>query len=274
MREEHVRARQDALEDLGGALLEHDRRHGPERLAALDRVKHLLRASLARVGEEAAVAQRARPVLRAPLEPADHAAAGHDLGHRAPEVGRPLGLDARAAQLRGHLLVGEGPPERGAGHRRDVVAGPRGQVQRGAQRRPRVARRGLDPDRVERPLVGQARVGDAVERHPAGQRQRALARAVVRPARQVEEHLLQAPLDRAGEVEVLLAPVLAGDARRERFPVDALGREAARPVGPHALAEVREEARLAHGGHGHDLVLVRGAVEAEVLGQLLVEQAE
>ncbi len=51
-------------------------------------------------------------------------------------------------------------------------------------------------------------------------------------------------------------------------------REAARAVGPHELAQLVEVRRAPVGRHRHHLVLVRRAAEAEVGGELLVEQPE
>ncbi len=68
----------------------HHRRHRPELLAALDVVEPLEVALVTRVGEQRAVAERARAVLAAALEPGDDAVAGETLGHRLGDVVGPL----------------------------------------------------------------------------------------------------------------------------------------------------------------------------------------
>src|SRR5436305_6141303 len=61
-----------ALEYLLRALGQNDRREGAERLAMFDAaVQNVLHFRLARIGEQAAIAERARPELRAALKPAD-----------------------------------------------------------------------------------------------------------------------------------------------------------------------------------------------------------
>ncbi len=230
---------------------------------------------MARVGEQAAVPEGARSVLARALEPRDDAVGGEDLGDRIGDVVGALEGDLGGVQARGELVVAPGAPEVGATHRADLVAERLGEVQRRAERGPAVARGGLDPDLVEGALAPDARVGHAVQRDAAGHRERALARALVQPAREVEQDLLEALLHAAREVGVRLGPVLArAQPRREALEVDGRDAEAAVAGGGHELAQLAEEARLPVRGHGHHLVLVRRAAEAEVRGQLLVEQAE
>src|SRR4051794_16075937 len=275
VREEHVGAGEGAVEELRRALLEHHRRHRAELLAALDVVEALDVGGAARIGEQRAAPERARPVLAGALEPRDDAVAGQHLGHRLGEVTGTLIGDARGAQRGLELVVVPRAPDIGAGHRFDAIAEVARQAQSGAQRGPAVARRRLHPHGIEGPFAPQARVGHAVERHAAGHGQRRLARLLVQPARQGEEHLLEARLHRAGEVGVRTRPVRAGAQRRgEGLPRGGLDGEAAVARRPDQLAQGVQEARGSVGGHGHDLVLVRRAPEPQVLGELLVEQPE
>ena len=81
--EEHVRAGQRAASKISARTLgEHHRRDRPELLAALDVVEPLEVRRRARVGQQRAVAERARAVLAAPLEPGDDAVVGERRGDR------------------------------------------------------------------------------------------------------------------------------------------------------------------------------------------------
>ena len=76
-----------ALEDLASPLGEHDRRERPEGLPVLDpRVEHILHLGLARVGEDAAIAERARAELGAALKPADDLPSASTLAVSAVDV--------------------------------------------------------------------------------------------------------------------------------------------------------------------------------------------
>lgn len=77
-----------------------------------------------------------------------------------------------------------------------------------------VTRRGLDPDRLERPFAQDAPVGHAVQRHPAGQAQVFHARLRVYVAGLTQHDLLGNPLDRCGDVHVALGDGLPAPARR------------------------------------------------------------
>ena len=265
-----------AGEDLLRVLLEHHRRDGPELLAALDVVEALEVRHPARVGQQAAVAQRARPELAAPLEPGDDAVGGQRLGHRGGDVVGALVDHPGAVEPGRQRVVVPFPAERRGPHRRDVLPESGGRVQRRAQRGARVPGGRLDPDLLERPLAQQPGVGHAVERDAARHRQTALAGLAVQPASEVEQHVLDGPLDRGGEVGVLGRPTVAAlrQRGREGRPVDGLGAKAAVARGVDQLGELPGVARRPVGRHGHHLVLVRGAPEAQVRRQLLVEQAE
>ena len=150
-----------------------------------------------------------------------------------------------------------------------------GDRQRGAQRRTGVPGRRLHPDPLVRTLGEQPRVGHAVERHSAGKRQRLAANLRVQPAGEVEQHLLQPALHAAREVGVVAGPLVpAPQGLGEARPVHWFGAEAAVARGVHVLAQVVEEARLAVRGKRHDLVLVAAAQEAQMLGDILVQQTK
>ena len=148
-------------------------------------------------------------------------------------------------------------------------------MQRRAEGGAGVTRRGLDPDALERPLPGQAGVGHAVEGDPVGHGEVGVAGAGVQPAGEVEDDLLQAGLHARCEVGVLRLPRAVGRAGLcEGAQVERLDHEPAvvgRADRPPQLVQKR---RLPVGGEGHHLVLVGRAHEAEVGGDLLVEQAE
>jgi hypothetical protein len=148
-------------------------------------------------------------------------------------------------------------------------------VEGGAEGGARVAGGGLHPDLLEGTLPVQHGVGDAVQRGTAGHREDPVAGALVQPAREVEQDLLEAALHAGGQVGVRARPVLVGpSARRQFLPVDPLGDETAVVGGPDGGAHLVEEPGLAVRRERHDLVLVGGAQEAQVRGEGLVRQAE
>ena len=110
---------------------------------------------------------------------------------------------------------------------------------------------------------------------PASTRSSSPVRSM-QPVRQVEQHLFQAALDRARQRRVRRREL----ARPARAAARSAPSRSARPrnpplaVGVDELAQLVEEGRLPVGGHRHHLVLVRGPAEAEVRGQLLVEEPE
>src|SRR5204863_9886066 len=89
MREQHERARDRAIEDLGCALFEHHRRDRAKLLAALDVVQALEVGGAPRIGEQAAMAERAGAVLAASLEPGHDAVVGEHLRHLLDDVVGP-----------------------------------------------------------------------------------------------------------------------------------------------------------------------------------------
>ena len=105
--EQHVGRRPIELEVLGGVFLEHRRRERPEPLAELDlQVEPLLHLGIARVAEDAAVAERPRPELHAPLEPAAHLAGRQPRVRRRPPARRDRPRAPRRAVERANRPLG------------------------------------------------------------------------------------------------------------------------------------------------------------------------
>jgi hypothetical protein len=272
--EEHERAgHRSAAEDLGGALLEDHGRHRPELLPALDVVEPLEVLGVDGVGDQGPAAQGAGAELAAAVEPRHHPVVRKDVGDLAGEVlGRREG-HLRGAQPLRELLAGPAAPERRGGLRLAEVPGLLGEVQGGPQGGPGVAGGGLDPDLVEGRVPPDPGVGHAVQGRAAGHGEHPVAGLPVQPGGEVHEDLLDHGLHRGGEVGVVAAPGAVVDpARGEAGPVRGLGREAAVAGGADDLAQLGQEAGLAVGGQRHDLELVGGAQEAEVVGEGLVEQ--
>jgi hypothetical protein len=220
---------------------------------------------------------RARgPYSERPLEPGHHAVVGQHLGDGVGDVVGALERDAGRLQPRRQRLVVPAAPERGGVHRLHAIAHLGRDVHGRAERRAGVARGRLHPDALERRLPPQPRVRHAVQRDAAGEHQVAVARALVQPPGEVEQDLLEAALHGARQRGVRGSELRLGcERRREAREIELGGHaEPALAVGLHQLPEGVEELGLPVGGHGHDLVLVGRAAEAQVRGQLLVEQAE
>jgi hypothetical protein len=83
-----------------------------------------------------------------------------------------------------------------------------GHVEGGAQGGAGITRCGLDPQALERALLGDHGVGHAVEGDAPGKGQGRLAGLGVEPPREVQEDLLEPDLHARGQVGVLGAPVL------------------------------------------------------------------
>jgi hypothetical protein len=97
----------------------------------------------------------------------------------------------------------------------------------------------------------------------------------VQPRDDLEEHFLQAGLHAGGEVGVLGTPFSSFlTPFDERPPVDRLDPEAAVQGDANGPAELLEEPRLPVRCERHDLVLVRRPQEPQVVGHLLVEEAD
>ena len=167
-----------------------DGRERPELLAKLDLgVDDLAHVGAPRIGEDAAVAERARAPLHAALEPAD------DLSRR--EMRPPSRRTARRRRRSSRRSHRRSPSssaarvdrrgDRAVVERRSPVAVRHHEparlarqlvpdVERRAERRAVVARRRLDVDLAERRALADLAVGDAVHRAAAGQAQPRRAR--------------------------------------------------------------------------------------------------
>ena len=188
------------------------------------------------IAEDRAGAQRAGPILHAALHPAHRLAVGQRL-RRGCARGRPATASRiwrrpGAARLRSRPARtrdrGRSPAWRQARRRlgsarlaeEGVIAD-----QRRTERAAGIAGGGLHPDVVENALAQDLAVGDAVERHAAGQAQMALARLGAHRAGEPQHHLLRHRLDRGRHVHVELrerlgrvrAPAGRTGARRRRW---------------------------------------------------------
>src|SRR5205085_3586056 len=114
-----------------------------ERLAPLDlRVEDLLHVPAARVADDRAVAERARPPLEPPLVPPDDLTAGDRIGDTAAQlalVAHGLVAAVGGVEQRADLVVPERRPEIGAVARAPVVAELVPELERRADRTARVA---------------------------------------------------------------------------------------------------------------------------------------
>ena len=224
LRHQHERRVARPFEYLVGAFFEHDRRERPERLPVLHPlVQDVLHLGGARIGQDAAVAERARAELGAALEPADHVAFGQYLRRVGADVvaGRAVGDQTNQPAV-GHVLhvfVLVCLAEIRVGHdvgtlfflqrQMPVVCGADGDAV--------VAGRGLDPDVLESRLPRDAAVGDAVQADAAGDAEVLRAGRFAEPARPMQQHRLGVILDTPREV----LPVLHGRALLPVLPAVA-----------------------------------------------------
>src|SRR5690606_19648874 len=88
--EQHEAAVPVVGEPLALATGEDRRPERPPRLPRLDRVEPGLEIVAARIGEDAAAAERPRTELHRPLKPADDLAGREQLGGLGPDVAEPL----------------------------------------------------------------------------------------------------------------------------------------------------------------------------------------
>src|SRR5690606_4289594 len=107
------------VEDLACSFEGHHRRHGAELLTTLDVVEAFEVSGRSGIGQEAAMTQRARAVLAAPLEPGDDLVVGQRVTDGSGEVDRSSVRDGRAAKLRLDRVVAPAGAERSGGHRLD-----------------------------------------------------------------------------------------------------------------------------------------------------------
>src|SRR6185437_5974755 len=151
------------------------------------------------VAEDRAGAQRARAELHATLHPADRLLAGERLGGVEDHllVGQADELGAGLGQALGDLVVLVPRAEVRAVHAVHVavelarlaeiaVVG----RERRADRAAGIAGRGLHPDAVEDVLAQQLAVGDAVQRHAAGQADVLRTRLLLHRAGEAQHDLL------------------------------------------------------------------------------------
>ncbi len=303
------------LEPFGDVLAQDARRERPERFAALDlEVEDVLHVGPARVAEDGAVAERARPPFHAALEPADDAPVGDRRGGDAAELALVVAappLAAAGAQLvrprlqqrldlgrcglrtdvgvrHGAANAGLQAPRHGQG-RADGAAG--------------IAGGGGQVQALEGRLQVDLAVGHGVHGAAAGEGEVRAAVARVQRFQQGKQGLLVHGLGTAGEIAVLLLERLARAALRSEqgfqrvlavqgahlgtavIPavMDVVGvvaeaaqvkLEAAVRQHAHQFAHLRQVARLAVGRQAHDLVLVAEVREAEELGDDAVEDAK
>ena len=160
-----------------------------------------------------------------------------------------------------------------------------------AQRTPCVPRGGLDPQPFEGPFPQQAPVGDAVQRHPAGQTEIFHSRFAVHGACHAQHDLFAHHLDRTRQIHLALRQLRLRDARRtaEQAVERAVGHRQAREIVEVFLVE-RERAvvaqvheltvdqvhvlGLAVRREAHHFVLSRVHLEARVVRERGVEQSE
>ncbi len=252
------------------------------------------------------MAERARPELHAALEPADDVARVEPLRHEPEElvVGQALGFEAGRGDRRRARLVVEARARVGVAHderaRPAELAVP--DVVGGADRGAGVADGGWGVEALDLGLAQEPPVRDRVERDAAREAEVAEARALEEPRDQVEVDLLEALLQRGGDVHVpLLDRIarLAGRPERLDEPVGEDRRDRRLALVPDHVdallvvgepVEIEEEEvfvrrddvaqrpavrlRVAVRREAHHLPLVSVVREAEVLGQRGVEHPE
>src|ERR1051326_5914209 len=208
--EEHVGRVAVQFEVFRDALAQDRRRERAETFAELYLQVHLrLHARRARVAENAPCAERARAELHPPLKPADDLLVREQTRDR---LGQVRALDAAVARADSQqklfdLVAREFRAEVRALHSVGATAADFLHVarvaevlvpdrERRAERAPRVARRGLNPDVLERAFAKYPTIADAVERNAARQTKILLARLAVRVAGHAQHRLFADLLNR------------------------------------------------------------------------------
>jgi hypothetical protein len=207
------------LEEPRGRLDGDRGREGTELLAELDAAVELVaHRRVRRSGEDAPVSQGAGTEFRAPLDPSDDAAVAKLVGGAADHLGvvaeavdgqSVLARDARdVARLRS--------PEGMVGHgaMRALAVEPI-HPERRAHRAARVPGRARDEDAGKSRLAQDARVRAAIQRDAAAEAESGEAGLCLEPAGQVDQRLLEDPLDGAGDVREAAA---VGAAQVDRVP--------------------------------------------------------
>ena len=278
--EQHVRRRQRAVEHLRRAFGERHRRDRAELLAAFHVVQPAQRVGVARIREQRAVAERARAVFAAALEPRDDAVVGDHARHRFRDVARArVAARSPSSSACSNLRVAPAAAERraraSAARRRPARFA---DVERRAERGAGVARGRLHPD-VRRTARVRATYG---VRDARSARRRPPSPAPFIPVRacsqraSVEHRLLRARLARSPRGRRALARTARPPARGGTNRAKSIG-SATKPPSPSwciASRISRQPARRAVRRERHDLVLVGAAHEADVHRELFVAQAE
>ena len=298
---QHVGAVALDVEILVDVLAQHRRREGTKRLAILHlEIERLLHRGRARVAQDGARAERTRSELHAALHPAHRLLIGQRLGglvdHLRMVEARELG--AGRGQALGNLVVGVLGAEVGASHAihmavelarlaHEAVIGGIGRAHRAAG----ITGRRLHPDVVEDVLAQQLAVGDAVQRHAAGQADVPGAGFLADRAAETKHDLLGDGLDRRREIHVDLRQLFLGCAALD---AEHIGELVVRHAEASAIVEVGLveaegavllevddlvedqvlEPRLAVGREAHDLVFTRVDLEAGVVGKGRIEQSQ
>ncbi len=290
------------LEKLAGSFFRNRGCEWTKRFAVLDApVQDVFHFGAARVGQDAAIAQRARSPFRRALEPADNFSVGNMPRGRTHEFGfvelRNLHFVRRAhaidhgANLGGRKLR---PPVRVLHHEfarppEDLVVHGEGR----ADRQARIARRRLNAHLLEGRRVENLAVGHAIESHAARQAQRLLTALLGEAVPVSNKDFLESRLHAGGEIVVALRERLAWFARRPEALLEVWREESAehrrarriapghvralalvreifepeaerkRPVRPHDAPKLLEKFRLAVSCQAHHFVFVAEFPEAE-----------
>ena len=163
--------------------------------------------------------------------------------------------------------------------------------ERGAERAAGVARRGLQPDLVEDFLAQQLAVRHAVERDAAREAQVAFAGFARHAARELDDHFFGDDLNARGQIHFALRQGRLGLARRAAEQlvelrighaqsgavVEVVHVETERAVVLHVdemVADLLHEPRLAIGREAHHLVLAGVDLEAGVVRERGIQQAQ
>ena len=229
------------------------------------------------MGEQGTVTQSPRPVLGRDPGTRPRRRCRRSPRPRPRRRHRALVADAGRAQRLLDLLVAPAPAQRGVVHRSDPVPELGGHCQGGAERSARVPRRPAGP-RCSRngPSASSRVLATQFSATPPARRgsRPGSARAATSTARAAPPPAPPGcwpPDRRAARRGPWRRAAAPGPGPSQSTP---LGPEAAVPGGVHQLPEQRQMPRRPVRRHRHHLVLVAGAFEAEVGGQVLVQQAE
>ena len=313
--ESHERRRMSFLEKLAGGFLENGGREGTESFAMFDAaIQHVFHFGAARIGENAALAKRARAPFDAALKPAEDFALG--------DVARGDAQQSSFIEVLGDLHVVTARREflhGGANLHRRKLRAPSGVVhhefaraaedlvihgERSADGKTSVARGRLNINALERRVIEYFSVGDAIKSHAAREAERFFAGFFGEGAPVRGENFFERGLHAGREIVVALLERLVGEARgaeaffeiRRKKPAEngsAVGitpghvralrlvreifqaqAEGKRRVHVNDAAKFFEEFRLAVGSEAHHFVFVAKFPEADVLRERGVIHAE